>query len=203
MPGLDGVESRAETILTMHGIAETCARRNRFCAANHNGEKTGAKLEPVNGPNCVPLEPASATSGRFSKISEPAAALSNAPRRNAREIAWIRFKNCSECGKRFELKRADGEFCSAPCRRNFGNRRMLRGAAFYDLVMASRFDRDVAEAEGAWSLLCRMAAAFKAQDDAERASRRSWDNTAKVRARNPSMVAKLVGVNVAGGKSAR
>jgi hypothetical protein len=55
MPGLDGVESRAETIYTMHWIAETCQRRNRFCAANHNGEKTGAKLEPVNGPQSQPF----------------------------------------------------------------------------------------------------------------------------------------------------
>lgn len=187
----------------MHGIAETYARRNRFEPANHNGEKTGAKSEPVNGPNCEPLKPACATSGHFSKINEPVAALLNALRRTARELARIRFKNCSECGKQFELKRADGEFCSTSCRHNFSNRRMLRGSAFYDLVMASRFDRDAAEAAGAWSLLCRMAAAFKGEDDAERAGRRSWDNAAKVRARNPSMVVKLVGVNVAGGKSAR
>jgi hypothetical protein len=182
----------------MLDIIKKSAQRNRFEPANHNGEKTGAKSEPVNGPRCEPLTLASATSCRFSKISEPVAALLNAPRRNARELARIRFKNCSECGKRFELKRADGEFCSASCRHNFGNRRMLRGAAFYDLVMASRFDRDAAEAHGAWSLLCRMAAAFKAEDDAERASRKSWDNTAKVRARNPSIIAKLVGVNIAG-----
>jgi hypothetical protein len=195
--------ARSKIFQTMLDIINKIAPRNRFEPANHNGEKTGCSSQPVNGPNCVPLKPACATSGHFSKINEPAAALLSAPRCNARELARIRFKNCSDCGKRFELKRADGEFCSAPCRRNFGNRRMLRGAAFYDLVMATRFDRDAAETQGAWSLLCRMAAAFKAEDDAERASRKSWDNTAKVRARNPSMVAKLVGVNVAGGKSAR
>ena len=80
---------------------------------------------------------------------------------------------------------------------------MLGGAAFYDLVMASRFDRDAAKAAGAWSLLCRMAAAFKAEDDAERASRKSWDDAAKVRARNAHFIAMLVGVNVAGTRAVK
>jgi hypothetical protein len=128
----------------------------------------------------------------------PTAVLSLALRCEPPAREWAKIRTCRECGERFSSKRASGEFCSPLCRRNFGNRRLLRGAAFYDLVMAIRFDRDAAEADGAWSLLCRMAAAFRAEDDAERAGRKSWDSTAKVRARNLSIIAKLVGVNVAG-----
>jgi hypothetical protein len=64
--------------------------------------------------------------------------------------------------------------------------------------MAWRFNRAEAVAVGVQSLLCRMAAAFKAEDDRERAGRQSWDNFSRVRDRNAHLEATVVGVNVAG-----
>jgi len=75
-----------------------------------------------------------------------------------------------ECGISYEARRATREFCGAACRRAFNNRRMLRGADLYDLFMALRFDRENAKRSGAWSLMRRMAAHFKAEDDRARAS---------------------------------
>jgi hypothetical protein len=45
-----------------------------------------------------------------------------------------------------------------------------------------------------------MVAAFKAEDDRERAGRRSWDDFGRVRERNGHLVATVVGVNVAGNR---
>jgi hypothetical protein len=109
-----------------------------------------------------------------------------------------RLRHCRECGASFRAKRPEAEFCAASCRKAFHNRRQLRGAAFFDLVMAMRFARQEAQAEGAWSLLCRLAASCRAEDQRERAGRPSWDGVAKVRARHPKLAATVVGRNVAG-----
>ncbi|MGD0024504.1 MAG: transcriptional regulator [Xanthobacteraceae bacterium] len=85
----------------------------------------------------------------------------------------LRTGHCRECGASYEAGRATREFCGMACRRAFSNRRMLRGADMYDLLMQLRFDRERAKRSGAWSLLCRMAAAFKAEDDRERAGHAS------------------------------
>jgi hypothetical protein len=45
-----------------------------------------------------------------------------------------------------------------------------------------------------------MAAAFKAEDDHERAGRPSWNDVDHVRARNTHLVATIVGENVAGNR---
>ena len=105
---------------------------------------------------------------------------------------------CRECGGVFASRRATAEFCSATCRSVFNNRRLRRGGQLYDLVMAWRFNRTDAEASGAQSLLCRMAAAFKAEDDRERAGRQSWNAVIWVRERNAHLGATVVGTNVAG-----
>lgn len=108
---------------------------------------------------------------------------------------------CRECGIGFEARRASTEFCSAACRRVFNNRRLLRGGQLYDLVMEWRHRRTAAAAAGAQTLLCRMAAAFKAQDDRERDGRLSWNDVEHVRARNAHLAANIVGKNVDGIRS--
>ena len=106
----------------------------------------------------------------------------------ARPTEWS-SRGCRECGAKFQLQRASREFCCAACRRVFNNRRMLRGAEFYDLVMATRFDRSAAQQNGAWSLLCRMAASFRYADQRERDGRPSWDDVAKIKARHARVLA--------------
>jgi hypothetical protein len=64
---------------------------------------------------------------------------------------------CLECGEPVQAARADAEFCCAPCRMAFANRRAARGAELYDLFMLQRFERATAKRVGAWSLMCRAA----------------------------------------------
>lgn len=107
---------------------------------------------------------------------------------------------CRECAAAFAAQRATREFCSDACRRAFHNRLMTRGSDMYSLFMACRYDRRAAKAERAWSLLSRMAAAWRAEDARERAGRQSWDPVAKVRERNGQLGATVVGLNVDGRK---
>jgi hypothetical protein len=112
-------------------------------------------------------------------------------RRSAKSI-------CRECGIGFAAHRAGSFYCSAKCRSRFHNRRAQRGAELFDLFMAMRFDRASAEAAGAWSLMCRMAAAFKCEDDRERDGRQSWDDVETVKARNSHLMATVVANNLTG-----
>jgi hypothetical protein len=105
---------------------------------------------------------------------------------------------CRECGASFEAHRLTAEFCGSKCRSSFHNRRSRRGADLFDLFMCLRFDRSVGEESGAWSLMCRMAASFKAEDDRDRGGRRSWDDIRKVKARNVCLVGTRVAENAAG-----
>jgi hypothetical protein len=114
-----------------------------------------------------------------------------------------RFGFCRECGARFEAKRVSREFCCTKCRQTFHNRAASRGADLFHLFMAMRFDRANAEVAGAWSLLCRMAAAFKAEDDRDRAGRVSWDEIEKVKARNAHLLATVVADDLAGQRHQR
>jgi hypothetical protein len=95
----------------------------------------------------------------------PMGFLRLAPRRNQHK-RMVKPGTCRECGTAYIARRATRAFCCAACRRAFNHRRLLRGADFYDLFMAMRCDRGNAADEGAWTLLCKMAAAFKSEDDA-------------------------------------
>lgn len=108
---------------------------------------------------------------------------------------------CRECGERLADQRAG--FCSKACRSRWHNRRAARGAKMYDLVMAIRFDREAAEAAGAWSLLCRMASHFRSLDERDRNGRPSWETLDQVKGRSARFSAKVVGVNVAGAGRSR
>jgi hypothetical protein len=56
---------------------------------------------------------------------------------------------CIECDKVFPTNNSKAKSCSADCRKAFANRRMLRGAALYDLLYISRFDRSKVSKERA------------------------------------------------------
>jgi hypothetical protein len=65
----------------------------------------------------------------------------------------------------------------------------MRGAILYDLFMAQRFERDAATEAGVWTLLTRLASDYRAEDERERAGRRSWRTIRAVLAARPSLLA--------------
>lgn len=107
-------------------------------------------------------------------------------------------KCCKDCGCAIPPTSKSRDFCTASCRSNFHNRRKQRGADLYDLFMSLRFDRTVAKDKGAWSLMCRMAARFRMEDQRDRAGHQSWDSVEEVRERNPHLNSTVVGTNEVG-----
>lgn len=105
---------------------------------------------------------------------------------------------CRECGEGYQAERRSSEFCTDAHRKAFNNRRALRGAELYDLFMASRFDRDKAKAEGAWSVMCRMASHYHAEDATVRAGRPSWLSVETIKARHQYLDSVVVNSNAAG-----
>lgn len=105
---------------------------------------------------------------------------------------------CRECGRPLDTPRRGRQFCNSACRRHFNNRRAVRGADLYDVLMAIRFDR--AHAQGALTLLCRMAADFRALDRRDREGRRSWVCLAEIGLRNSHLAARVVGLNIIGAR---
>jgi len=84
-------------------------------------------------------------------------------------------KTCVECGERFDTNVRAAKACTTACRKAFNNRRALRGAEMYDLMMKYRYDRKAASQDGTWSQLCALATAARASDHTLRAGRISWD----------------------------
>lgn len=87
-------------------------------------------------------------------------------------------------------RQADAEFCGQACRKAWNNRRLVRGAELYDLVMALRWDRAAATGLHVFTALSRMAAGFRREDLDQRAGRRSWSPPARVIARRPYLRAE-------------
>lgn len=81
---------------------------------------------------------------------------------------------CLECGEAFHRGPRAAEFCSRKCVRAWNNRRMVRGAELYDLLMVTRFDRDAAHRFKVWRTVNRLASVFRDEDKAARDGRRSW-----------------------------
>jgi hypothetical protein len=75
---------------------------------------------------------------------------------------------------------------------------MVRGMALYDLFMANRWDRAAADEAGVMSLLSRLAAQFRLQDERERGGRRSWDPIEEATARHAHLLATVLNNNAAG-----
>lgn len=86
----------------------------------------------------------------------------------------MRKRTCIECGEVFTSPKPHAEFCCQPCRKEFNNRRAMRGAQIYDLFMTMRFDRKTAADKHVWSTLCSVASAFRDSDRLSRSGRRSW-----------------------------
>ena len=82
-----------------------------------------------------------------------------------------RVHACLDCGTPTAAK---GEFCSTACRTAFNNRRRQRGAEFYDLYMAHRFERGLAAQLGLFQAINRLASMFRQDDKDRRAGRKSW-----------------------------
>src|SRR5260221_792847 len=109
-----------------------------------------------------------------------------------------KFGFCRECGVRFQAHRPSREFCCTKCRQTFHNRAASRGAEIFHVLMAMRFDRAKATAAGAYKLLCRMAAAFKAEDHRAPPGRASWDDIERDKPRNDPLLATIVDDRAAG-----
>lgn len=89
--------------------------------------------------------------------------------------APAKLRECLECGGGVPpTAQATAAFCCDRCRKAWNNRRAVRGAEFYDLVMIARFDRPMAKVYAVWSLLCSVASAYRDADKVKRAGRRSW-----------------------------
>jgi hypothetical protein len=106
--------------------------------------------------------------------------------------------SCRECGCTFRAQRASAEFCSSKCRSIFHNRAASRGADLFHFFMSIRFDRAAAQKAGAWSLMCRLAASYRAEDFQERDGRKSWVNIEQTKARNGRLTSTVLSVNAAG-----
>ena len=88
-------------------------------------------------------------------------------------------KCCAECGEPYTCQRIAGSyeqdmFCSTRCRKMFNNRRMVRGAELYDLVMAWRFERKTGDKIDVRGMIGRVASAYRDSDKVKRGGRKSW-----------------------------
>lgn len=81
---------------------------------------------------------------------------------------------CDECGGEYTPRRKDEFFCSTPCRKEFENRRMVRGAELYDLFCGYRRERPLAKELGIWTEMCRLEQRWREEDETQRAGRRSY-----------------------------
>ena len=99
---------------------------------------------------------------------------------------------CLECGEPCGSRARRADFCSSPCRKAFNNRRMTRGAELYDLVMANRYDRELATELGVYTLITRMTLKFHEQDEKERAGRKSWRHPKTIIRRHPYLKAEVL-----------
>lgn len=99
-------------------------------------------------------------------------------------------KVCMECGKGYEAKRPDSQFCTRDCKGVFANRRAVRGAEIYDLFMASRYDRIGTRTLKLFSAMCRLAFHYHLEDQQKRAGFQSWIDPRKVLERRPYIQAQ-------------
>lgn len=93
-------------------------------------------------------------------------------------------KVCRECGKPVTGKRIEALFCSPICRKAFNNRRMIRGAELYDLMMANRYERDWSKDENMLTVISNLCRAYRDSDKELRDGRKSW-NAKETMARLP------------------
>jgi hypothetical protein len=124
----------------------------------------------------------------------------DAHKRNAHGERRCVARVCRECGIALATRRGTAQFCGSACRQQFHNRKLARAAIAVDLLMAWRFDRAAFEMAGGRTLLCRIVAAFRAEDWRDRAGRRSWDDPRLAKQRSARFLSIVVGRGVAGVK---
>ena len=87
-------------------------------------------------------------------------------------------RTCYETGADLpETMHEKAHFSSDAARTAWNNRRKNRGAILYDLFMGYRYDRGVAKTLGLFSVMCALAAKWRAEDKA--AGRRSHNEPAE------------------------
>lgn len=82
---------------------------------------------------------------------------------------------CRECGCDIGHLKKGAVFCSPSHRKAFNNRRMIRGAELYDIVMAIRYEREWASQRNLMTVMSNLARAFRDSDKTLREGRQSWD----------------------------
>ncbi|ESQ82361.1 hypothetical protein AEAC466_17200 [Asticcacaulis sp. AC466] len=100
---------------------------------------------------------------------------------------------CLTCGAALRSSSRTIEFCQDACRRAFNNRRAVRGAEFYDLYMAIRYDRSEAKRLKAWTKLTKLARSYREEDMRERNGRKSWKPLKAVLMRHTHLNSKVIG----------
>lgn len=73
---------------------------------------------------------------------------------------------CWETGKSLEDAYPGSRFINQGARQDWNNRRKMRGAAVYDLLMGWRYDRPVATALGVFSTVCSLLRQWHEEDKA-------------------------------------
>ena len=74
---------------------------------------------------------------------------------------------CFETGKPLpDNAQPTARFIDADARQAWNNRRKVRGAQLYDMFMAYRYDRGAAKTLKLFSLMCKVAAEWRAEDAA-------------------------------------
>lgn len=84
---------------------------------------------------------------------------------------------CRECGcdlAPLGLK-PSAAFCSPAHRKAWNNRRMIRGAELYDLIMADQYERDLRGPLELRAQISRLARVYRDADKALRNGRQSWN----------------------------
>lgn len=117
-------------------------------------------------------------------MTEVQTAAETSPRAASNRPSIYKIKPCLECGCEFRPGREGEAFCAPVCRKGWNNRRQVRGAQLYDMMMALRYERDEAKALKVWTAMTRMAQGFKEEDDKARGGRRSWRRIRDVLADN-------------------
>ena len=92
---------------------------------------------------------------------------------------------CMECGKPYTALTAKSEFCGGRCRGVFNNRRLKRGAEFYDLIMDMSYNRKEARKLNTFTKIGRLAFYFREEDMEQRQGRRSWQPASRILERRP------------------
>jgi len=101
-------------------------------------------------------------------------------------------RTCQVCGGLYTSPVLTARFCGRECRSAYDNRIKARGVILYHLFMALRYERGLAKIIGLWSLICRAASHWRAEDEAERAGRASWSPPQSIIQKNPHLFSRVI-----------